>query len=138
MAFADDSVRVKGLRELQSSLRKAEGDTDKMLKRDLRKLGNTVKDDAKANAPVGPRPKRSNTPPLAGSLRVSVTNRGVSIFSAAAHAYVQDRGGKVGRGAVIPRSSASGYLTKAAAQNRVRIDTELRQLVDRIADEIHT
>ena len=119
-------------------MRKAGQGADKELKKRLRGLGKTVLVAAKSNAPVGPRPKRSSTPPLAGSLRVSVSSVGVSIYSNAAHAYVQDRGGKVGRGAIIQRGNASGYMTKAVATNSARINQELERLLDEIAAEIHT
>ncbi len=138
MALTDDSVRVKGLRELQSSMRKAGGEAARDLKRDLRTLGKTVLADAKSNAPVGPRPKRSSTKPLAASLRISVNQRGVSVYSNAEHAYVQDRGGRVGKGAVITRASASGYMTKAVADARPRVNRELEQILDRLDAGIHT
>jgi hypothetical protein len=130
---------VHGLRELQSSLRRAEGDADKQLKRGLRDIGNVVLADARAFAPIGPRPRRSNTRPLAGSLRVAVNAKGVSVYSMQAHAYVQNSGGKVGRhGQVIKRASASGYMTRAVSQNQAKLNRELEQLLDRIESMIHT
>ena len=87
---------VKGWQPLQASLKKAAGDTDKRLRVELRTLAKGVLVDARTHAPTGPRPKTADTPPLAGSLKVTVTNAGVSVYSNAKHAYVQDRGGKVG------------------------------------------
>lgn len=131
---SDATIEVKGLKPLQSSLRKAEG--DKRFKKSLRELGKSVLTDARANAPVGPRPKSSKTPALAGSLKVSVTAKGVSVYSNAAHAYVQDRGGKLGKGAILPRASASGYLTKAVNSNQARVRIEVNKLLAKLERDL--
>lgn len=129
---------VRGLQPLQSSLKKAEGDIGPKLKLGMKTLGRGVLHDAQSNAPVGPRPKRSKSSALAGSLKVSVTTSGVSIYSNAPHAYVQDRGGKVGGGAIVPRASASGYMTKAVSMNRAKIALTVDKLLTEVQNEIHT
>ncbi|MDP2712096.1 MAG: hypothetical protein Q8O56_12845 [Solirubrobacteraceae bacterium] len=135
---SENTLVVRGLRPLQASMRRADRDALRDLRRDLRELGNSVRDGARSNAPVGPRPKRSATPPLAGSLRVSVTDKGVSVYSNAAHAYVQDRGGRVGRGAIITRARASGYLSRAVAGVDVQMTRKLNDVLDRIDSTITT
>lgn len=126
---------VEGLVPLQKALKRAEGSADKELRKSIREAVKPVLSAARANAPVGPRPKRSNTPQLKGSIRLSVTTRGASVYSNAAHAYVQDRGGIVGRGAIIPRARASAYMTRAVAENRPETKRRLENVLDRIADD---
>lgn len=138
MASTELSLHVKGLKSLQSSLRKASGEAGRDLKLGLKVLGKGVLADAKAGAPVGPRPRSSGAPPLLGSLRLSVTAKGVSVYSNAAHAYVQDRGGRIGNGAIIARASASGYMTKAVQSNQTKIAAGLERLLDDLERKIHT
>jgi hypothetical protein len=64
------TVRVHGLRELQSALKKADGGLDKMLKAELKKAGDLVKGDA-----TGKGSRYSGI----GPYRTAVRSRGVAV-----------------------------------------------------------
>lgn len=129
---------VRGLQPLRSSMRKAGLTAAIELTAGMRVIGQHVRDDAQAGAPVGPRPKRAHSGPLAASLRVSVTQRGVSVYSNEPHAFVQDRGGRVGHGAIITRARASGYMSKAVSSNQVLVTAALDALLDNVERTIHS
>lgn len=118
------SIQVEGLAALQRALRRTGTGTDRLVKTRLRQLANRVRDRARAS--VEHKTGRSgDQPPLAGSLKTSVTQKGASVYSDALHAGVQERGGRVGHGAVIPRASASAYMTKALAKSQADTEKEL-------------
>lgn len=134
----DSSVHLKGLRELQRSMRKAADGAGPEFRKELKGLGGAVLGRARSNAPVGPRPKRSSTRPLAASLRIAVNAKGVSIYSNEPHAYVQDRGGRVGKGAIITRARASGYLTRAVRDGKPETTAAIERLLDKLDSQIKT
>lgn len=133
---AGRALVVEGLVPLQKALKRAEGNADKHLQRKLREAAKPVLESARSYAPTGPRPKRAKSPILKSSLRISVTQRGVSVYSNAPHAYVQDRGGRVGRyGQVIRRASASGYMTRAVNVNRSGTRERLESVLESLSDD---
>ena len=125
--FSDNSIHVEGLAPLQRALKKAEGETGKQLRRELRAIANDVRDAAKSNAP-----KRSGA--LAGGVKSSVTQRGASVYSNLVYAYVQDRGGQVGRNraTLLRRSDVSQYMTRAVQREAPRVQRRMERVLDRI------
>lgn len=132
-----EALAVEGLVPLMRALKRAEGDAAKELRKAIRAAVKPVHDAAKAKAPVGPRPKRSKTKPLKQSVRMSTTQTGASIYSMEEHAYVQDRGGQVGRNrsTLLPRARASGYMTRAVRENRAATSKRLEGVLDSLADD---
>lgn len=131
-------VAVEGLAPLQRALKKAEGDAGKELKASLKAIGEeVVKPRAERYAPVGPRPKRSDSPPLAESIRVAAAGVGVSVYSSAPHAAVQDSGGRVGRdrATVLTRENASQYMTRAVRDSQADISQRLEGLLDALEND---
>lgn len=126
------SIRVRGLRETQAALRRADSDAPKRMRAALRDIAEGVRSDARGNSPTGPRPKRASSPELASSLRVSARAGSVSVFSNAPHAAVQNWGGRVGHGAIIRRARASHYLSRAVAQNQARVERDMNALLDNL------
>lgn len=133
----DAALVVQGLRPLTRALKKAEGNADKHLRGQLRTVGKFVQTRARANAPVGPRPKRSNTKPLRGSIRTSVTMKGISVYSDEEHALVQDRGGRVGRdgATVLQRGKVSGYMTRAVRDAGPEVSRRMQGVLDSIGND---
>lgn len=131
------ALAVEGLAPLQRALRNVDKATAKELKEGLKDIGKGVQRKAKENAPEGPRPKRSDAPKLKGSIRVSATTRGVSVYSNAPHAYVQDRGGRVGRNraTILQRGNVSAYMTKAQRSEQPHVSRRLQGLLDSIGKE---
>lgn len=126
----EDAIIVSGIPELRRALKAAGDGADKRLRADLKQIGEGVLKVAKANAPVGPRPKRSSTRPLRESLRIAVNAKGVSVYSNELHAAVQDVGGRVGNGAIVPRARASHYMTKAVKDSAADTTKALERLLD--------
>lgn len=116
------------------ALKRAEGDVGKDLRRELRKIANEVRDQARDNAPVGD--GRSGSPGrLKRSIRTSIRQSGVSVFSDAEYAYVQDRGGKVGRGhqTLLARGAVSAYMTRAVRSTQPIVTARLQGVLDDLA-----
>lgn len=133
-----DTIAVRGLDELRKGLKAAGDGADKRLRADLKEIGTGVLKDARANAPVGPRPKRSSTKPLAQSLRIAVNAKGVSVYSNELHAYIQDSGGRVGKGAVVTRARASHYMTDAVRDSKPKTTAALDRLLSSLERQITT
>ena len=133
------ALAVQGLKPLMRALDRTADGAGKHLRRELRGVGKFVQGRARANAPVGPRPKRSNTKPLRGSIRASATLKGVSVYSDEEHALVQDRGGHVGRygpggygATVLQRNRVSGYMTRAVEQAQPEVSRRLQGVLDSV------
>lgn len=127
-----NTLAVRGLNELRKGLKAAGEGAEKDLRRDLKEIGTGVLNRARAAAPVGPRPKRSDTKPLAQSLRIAVNAKGVSVYSGELHAYIQDSGGRVGKGAIVTSGRASHYMTKAVAESKGETNDALERLLDNL------
>lgn len=130
------TLAVEGLGELRRALRRVDREADKALKRDLRQIGNNVRDRARAN--ISHRTGRHGDPTLprlASTIRVGVKARALTVFSDQPYARVQDQGGRVGRGAVIPRARASAYMTRAVQQSRSTVEQQVERLGDTIERE---
>lgn len=122
---------VKGLVELQRALRRVEGDAGKDLKRRLRVIAVGVQGRARGN--VSHKTGRHGEGPTIGqSLRVSVTQRGASLYTTAPHGFVQDRGGQVGRNraTLLRRDSVSQYMTRAVVSEQAHVRGQLAEMLD--------
>ena len=121
------AVRIEGLAELQRAFKRIDGNLGKDTRKVLREIAVPVQQRAKALAPV-------LTGALRSSIKIGATTRALSVYSNAPHALVQDRGGRVGKGAVIQRARASAYMTRAVQEGRANVEHQLGELGDRIAD----
>lgn len=140
------AVQVEGLKALRRALSKTESNANPYLKSELRELGTHVRDKARAYAPVGPRPRRSRSKPLRGSIKVSSTLQGVSVYSDADHAIVQDRGGWVGRRTILGKSGLHGstllqrnkvsrYMTRAVEDTQPEVERRVQKVLDRLGSD---
>jgi phage gpG-like protein len=121
------TVLVRGLEPLQRALKRTQGNLPKHVRTELRGIGKYVRDRAKANV-------RSRSGDLEGSVRTSVTNRSVSVYSNLPYSRVQDQGGKVGRhhATLLKRADVSRYMTRAVSASEGEVRTRLEALLDAI------
>lgn len=103
---------------MQKAFKRVEGDVGPDTRKALKAIAVPVQARAKANAPV-------LTGALQKSIKISATNKRLSVYSNVPYAGIQDRGGRVGNKAVISRASASGYMTKAVQQGRAEVEAAL-------------
>lgn len=133
-----EALAVTGLRDLQRALKQAGDDAGPKLRRVLREIAEDVRNEAQANAPVGD--GRSGDPGrLRASIRTSVGQRSVSVYSNADYAYVQDRGGWVGRygggthgATLLKRAEVSAYMTRAVRDSQQLVSQYLMGVLDDI------
>lgn len=126
----ESAVAVEGLAGLQRALRRVEGSARRDLLRELRAIAKTVRDAAKAN--VSHRSGRHGQgPTIEDSLRISVRQAGVSVYTDAPHARVQDQGGQVGRdhATLLKRAEVSQYMTRAVRDEQPRMSQRLQGLL---------
>jgi hypothetical protein len=116
------SIEVKGLREFRRDLKRMDAATNKELSANLREGGGVVLTRARSLAP-----RLSGE--LANSLRLSVTQKAVSIYSTLPQAPVLHWGGRIeprGVPIVFPRTE---FGTRAAEEHG-------DELLENIADDI--
>lgn len=126
------AVQVRGLAALQRTFRKIGGDLPKNTRKALKEIAEPVRSKAQANIQhkTG---RHSKDGPL--KVRISASQRAVSVYANEPYAAVQDQGGRVGHGAIITRASASAYMTKAVQQSKGDVERALGHLGDRIANQ---
>lgn len=126
---------VKGLAPLQRALKHAEGGSARELRKELKDIAEDVKMDAQAN--VSHRTGRSGGSGyhLGPSIKTSVAQRGAMLYSEAPHSIVHDVGGRVGKGAIISRSSASRYMWNAVSEAGPYVSRRLDGLLESIGAE---
>jgi phage gpG-like protein len=123
-------VRIEGLAELRRALRRIDKTLDRGLAVKLRSVGQLVQGAARREAD-----KFRKSGRLSGSIRVSVRQRQASIYSNLPQAPVHEYGGTIrprGVPIAIPRRE---YMRRGVANSRRRIDAELEDILDAIADE---
>ena len=134
-ANAGLSVQVRGLAELQRTFKRIGGDLPRNTRKALKEIADPIR--AKAQANIQHKTGRhSKDGPL--KVRISVTQKGVSVYSNEVYARIQDQGGRVGHGAIITRASASRYMTKAVQQSKGDVERALNDLGNRIANEFES
>lgn len=117
-ARGDYALAVEGLGDLRRALKRVDAEADKAVRRELKEIGDAVRDRAARNVEHKTGRHNPGQKHLEHTLKTSVTRNAVTVFSNAPHAGVQDRGGRVGHGAIIHRARASGYMTKAVSQSK--------------------
>lgn len=119
--MAKQTLRVKGLREFQRALSKAEKDTRKMVKEELAQAGDVVREDAARRFSVYD--ARS-----ASRFRVSVRQKGIFVQQSLRKktGLRPDYGSLQMRRALLP----------ALAENEAEIERNFERAVDRIADRV--
>jgi phage gpG-like protein len=120
--MADVTVDAKGVREFRRALRKLDRDSDRQLQRDLRQGGRPILEEARARAP-------RLTGELARSLRLSVTQRGISVFSSLPQAPVIHWGGTIRPRGVAITFPRTEFITRA-------VEDHADALIDDIGDGI--
>jgi HK97 gp10 family phage protein len=134
-ANAGLSVQVRGLAELQRTFKRIGGDLPRNTRKALKEIADPIR--AKAQANIQHKTGRhSKDGPL--KVRISTTQKGVSVYSNEVYARIQDQGGRVGHGAIITRASASRYMTKAVQQSKGDVERALNDLGNRIANEFES
>lgn len=130
----DDAFAVRGLSELQRALRRAEGDAQKHLRAELKTAASVAREKARGFITHTTGRRGNAGPPLADTLRVSVTQAGASVWSDAPHAVVQDVGGRVGRGqlTVLRRGEVSRYMTRGVQSAQPEIEARVNAALDRV------
>jgi hypothetical protein len=122
-------VTTNGLREFRRDIRKLEPEVDKELGRELREVGGPVLSQARSLAP-------RLTGELARSLRLSVTQRSMSIYSTLPQAPVLHWGGTIrprGVGITFPRTE---FATRAILANADRLVDGIGDGVERAAERL--
>lgn len=122
----DVQVRVDGLREFRRDLRKVDREVDKELRGEIKDAANTVLEEARATAPI-------RTGALARSLKVSVTGRGASIYSALPYAPVVHWGGVIEPRGVPIRFPRTEFITRAVERGADRLVEDIGDGVERAA-----
>lgn len=132
---SDEAVAIEGLTALQRAFRRISKDAAKDLRRELRTIARGVAVVARRNVPhkTG-RHGGPDVPYLEKTIRTSVTLTGASVYSDAPHAYVQDRGGQVGRdhATLLKRADVSHYMTNAVRDSRGDVERRLGRLMDEL------
>jgi hypothetical protein len=134
----EEGIVVEGLGPMIRVLHNAEHEIEPELKRRLKQgVGGIVLPVARANAPYGS--KYNFGTPLRDSLRVSVTQRGASIFSTKVSGGAINYGAWTtgpGRGPHIKRERASHYMTRAVQSTKPRVEAEVVGLLDWLTHEL--
>lgn len=128
----EEGVVVEGLGPMIRVLARAEHELAPQLRDRLKRgVGGIVLPVARGYAPVV-------SGRLRGSLKVSVTQRGASIYSASVYGGAQNYGAwkRDGRGPHIPRDRASHYMTRAVQTTRPRVEQEVLGLLDWLKREL--
>ena len=105
-----------------------EGDLASDLRAELKAVAEPVRAKAKANVQHKTGRHGQERTRLADTIKVSATQRAVSVYSSSPYAAVQDVGGRVGHGALISRASASHYMTKAVQDSQHDTEAALDRL----------
>lgn len=117
--MAAGSIRVKGLREFQRAVRRADKDTRKEVKSALKEVGEVVRVDA---ADRFDRYDRGS----ARSLKVSVSQRGVAVY--------QSRRKTTGKRPDFGTLQMRRALLPALEDKRGEAERRMERAIDRIAD----
>ena len=126
------AVQVRGLAELQRTFKRIGGDLPKNTRKALKEIAEPVR--AKAQGNVQHKTGRhGGDGPI--KVKISATQKAVSVYANAPHSRIQDEGGRVGHGAIITRASASRYMTKAVQQSKGDVEKALEGLGDTIANQ---
>jgi phage gpG-like protein len=129
-------VDTSGLRELRRDLKGMDRAVDKQLVREFRTIGRDIAQEGSALAP-----RKTGT--LAGSLKPSVTLRGVAVGSRLEYANVAHWGGTTGRGHQpgVPWSGSvrvqpSLFLSRAVERQQNKIVDEIGDAIERAATDV--
>lgn len=132
----DEVIAVDGLKALQGAFKRAAGEADKELRKELQSLGRPIAESARSRIThKTDRHGDPHLPHLADTIRVSATQAGVSIYSVQPYAAVQDFGGRVGNDAVVKRADVSQYMTGAVRAAAPDIERKLETVLDNIGAE---
>jgi hypothetical protein len=126
MAQGKVAVDVQGFRDFRRDLKRLDASANKALSSQLRETGGVVLVRAKAIAP-------RLTGELADSLRLSVTQRAVTIYSTLPQAPVLHWGGKISpRGVpiIVPRTE---FISQAAEERGDELVEDLGRDIDHAA-----
>lgn len=127
------SIAVEGLRELQQALKRADSRLGPDLKRGLARIATVVRREAVGNI-TNRTGRHGSEGRLEGGLRISMTQRSVSVYSNLEHSRVQDQGGQVGRhrATLLKRSDVSQYMTKAVRDSSQEVEKQVDELLDQL------
>jgi hypothetical protein len=122
-------VRTQGLRELQRDLKRIAPEVAKGLRKDIRDIGRPVLAQARVNAPY-------LTGELSRSLRLSVTQRGISIYSTLPQAPVLHWGGTIRPRGTAIEFREDQFATRAVMMNAEPLVDDLGDTVERAARQL--
>lgn len=127
-----ESITLDGYTELQKALADVDPVLKKQLTKSLKEAGTLVATDAEHNVSHRTGRHGGDGQELEKSIKVSSTSGGVSLWSGALHAGVQDQGGQVGRGhaTTLKRSDVSQYMTRAVDSKTPRVEEMIQEAVD--------
>ena len=110
-------------------MRLIEGDLPRQVRKRIRNIGKLVAEQAATNAPV-----RSGE--LKGSIKVSLSAKGASVYSTSPYGGAQNVGAwSQGRGPHISRASASRYMNKAVEEKRAEVAREMEAVMQWVETE---
>jgi hypothetical protein len=118
----EPQVDVQGIREFRRDLKRLQPDIDRELRGDIREAGGKVLPVARAFAPT-------LTGELARSIRLSVTQRGVSIYSTLPQAPVLHWGGEISPRGVPITFPRTEFISEA-------VERQADELLDDIGDGV--
>lgn len=120
------TVTLEGAAQLRRALRRITPETDKELAGELKSIADGVLDDARPAAP-------QLTGELAKSLRISVTQRRVTIYSLLPQAGVIHWGGTISPRGVPITFPRTEFVTRAAELQSARLVNQVGDAFDRAA-----
>ena len=129
MAGEKPGVYLEGLTQLRRALGRADRQLGRTFTGSLREIAKDVRQNVRARTDEF---KRSGD--LGRSIRYSVRAKAASVYSDLPYAGVQERGGRVGHGAIIPRATAHRYMTRGVEDSRRMIEQRLEGVLDDLAD----
>jgi hypothetical protein len=127
LATAQGPIRVQGLRDLQRAFRHMEGGMHKEIRDRLKSIGTSAAE--RARGLLRERSKHS-TGRMAGTIKTSVRQNGVSIVSSHPGAPVQHWGGSIRPRGTPIHITAKYFAIDAAASYMPEAEERLGQMID--------
>jgi hypothetical protein len=122
-------LKVDGLKDFRRDLKRLGPEVDKDLRREIRDASTRVLQEARAVAPV-----RTGT--LARSLKVSVTQRGASIYSDLPYAPIVHWGGTISPRGVPITFERTEFISRPAERQADSLAEDIAEGVERAARRV--
>lgn len=130
-AGKNGGVAVSGFAQIQRGLASIEGGAKSEVRKRFVEVGGYVKTRAAANV-THKTGRHVGIPSIEDGLKISVLQKGVSIYTTAPHGGVQNVGAwtRQGRGPHVSRKNASRYMDRAVKQSAPFVERETQAVID--------